>query len=52
MAKKKGGLGNIMKQAQRMQAEMERIQAEMEKKTVEAQAGGGVVKAVAPAQGF
>jgi DNA-binding YbaB/EbfC family protein len=47
MAKKKGGLGNIMKQAQRMQAEMERIQAEMEKKTVEAQAGGGVVKAVA-----
>lgn len=38
---------DILKQAQRMKEEMERIQGEMAKKTVEATAGGGMVKVVA-----
>ena len=36
-------LGDMMKQAQRMQQEMGRIQEEAKKKTVEASAGGGMV---------
>ena len=39
------GLGNIMKQAQQMQARIARIQQELEKKEVEATAGGGMVTA-------
>ncbi|MFO7766281.1 MAG: YbaB/EbfC family nucleoid-associated protein [Pelovirga sp.] len=39
------GLGNIMKQAQQMQAKMARIQQELEGKEVEATAGGGMVTA-------
>jgi DNA-binding YbaB/EbfC family protein len=39
------GLGNIMKQAQQMQAKMARVQQELEKKEVEATAGGGMVTA-------
>ncbi len=39
------GLGNIMKQAQQMQAKMARIQQELEVKEVEASAGGGMVTA-------
>ena len=39
------GLGNIMKQAQQMQAKMARIQQELETKEVEATAGGGMVTA-------
>jgi len=41
-----GGMGNmnsIIKQAQKVQAEMERMQAEMEEKKFEATAGGGAV---------
>jgi DNA-binding YbaB/EbfC family protein len=41
------GLGDLMKQAQRMKAEMERIQAEVAAKTVEGSAGGGMVTVVA-----
>ncbi len=41
----KGGLGNIMKQFQKMQARMEEIQAELEKTRIEGTAGGGMVKA-------
>lgn len=44
-----GGGGNmqaLMQQARQMQAKMETIQKELETKTVEAQAGGGAVKAV------
>jgi DNA-binding YbaB/EbfC family protein len=37
------GFGNIMKEAQKLQAEMERLQAEVAKKTVSATAGGGMV---------
>lgn len=46
-----GGLGggmnlNMIKQAQKMQADMLKMQAEMEEKTYTAAAGGGVVTAV------
>lgn len=36
-------IGDMMKQAQKMQQEMARIQEEAKKKTVEASAGGGMV---------
>ena len=41
------GMGNIMKQAQKMQAKMMKIQEELAEKTVEASVGGGMVKVVA-----
>jgi len=44
-------LGDIMKQAQRMKAEMDRIQAEVATRTVEGSAGGGMVTAVANGKG-
>ena len=37
---------NMMRQAQRMQAQLQKIQEEMETLTVEGSAGGGVVKVV------
>ena len=40
------GFGNIMKEAQKLQAQMEQMQAEAAKKTVEATAGGGMVTVV------
>lgn len=43
----KGGLGDMMKQMQKMQAKMEEIQAELQQATVEASAGGGMIKVVA-----
>ncbi len=42
----KGGLGNIMKQAQAMQENMQKMQEEVAKMEVEGQAGGGMVKVV------
>ncbi len=42
----KGGLGNLMKQAQRMQAEMEKAQQELAELEVEGQSGGGMVSVV------
>lgn len=42
----KQNMGNIMKQAQRMQAEMARVQEELKEATVEASVGGGMVKVV------
>ncbi len=42
----KGGLGNLMKQAQKMQADMERAQEELANMEVNGQAGGGMVKVV------
>lgn len=40
----KPNMGNLMKQAQRMQAEMARVQEELKNEKVEASAGGGMVK--------
>lgn len=40
----KGPLGNIMKQAQRMQEDMERAQAELAAMEIVGEAGGGMVK--------
>ena len=37
------GFGNIMKEAQKLQAQMEQLQAEVAKKKVQATAGGGMV---------
>jgi len=42
----KGGLGNIVRQAHKMQAQMQKIQEELANKMVEASSGGGMVKAV------
>jgi hypothetical protein len=40
----KGGLGNLMKQAQQMQAKMEQAQKELSVMEVVGQSGGGMVK--------
>ncbi len=42
-----GGMGNIMKQAQMMQAKLAKLQAELAEKTAEGTAGGGMVTVVA-----
>lgn len=42
----KKNMGSVIKQAQKMQEEMERVQGELEQKNVEAAAGGGAVKVV------
>lgn len=41
------GMGKMMKQAQKLQNQMTRLQDELADKTVEASAGGGMVKVVA-----
>ncbi|MEW6015660.1 MAG: YbaB/EbfC family nucleoid-associated protein [Candidatus Zixiibacteriota bacterium] len=43
----KGGLGDMMKQFQKMQAKMEEMQAKLEQTRVEGTSGGGMVKVVA-----
>jgi DNA-binding YbaB/EbfC family protein len=45
-----GGMGNLFKQAQEMQAKMARVQEELAKKTVEAAAGGGMVRVTVTGQ--
>ena len=40
-------LGNLMKQAQKMQEQVAQLQKELANRTVEATAGGGMVKVVA-----
>jgi len=40
----KGGIGNLMKQAQKMQEEMQKQQAEMMNMEVTGESGGGMVK--------
>jgi len=42
----KGGIGNLMKQAQKMQADMEKAQQEMANIEVTGKAGGGMVSVV------
>ena len=41
------GMGKMMKQAQQLQTKMMKMQEELAEKTVEATAGGGMVKVVA-----
>ena len=40
----KGGLGNIMKQAQKMQAELQKAQEQLANEEVTGESGGGLVK--------
>jgi hypothetical protein len=42
----KGQIGNLMKQAQKMQADAQKAQEEIAKLEVEGQSGGGLVKIV------
>jgi DNA-binding YbaB/EbfC family protein len=44
------GLGNLVKQAQKITADMARVQEELAGKTVEASAGGGMVTVVVNGQ--
>jgi len=46
----KGGMGNLLKQAQKMQREIERIQNELADMKIEGSAGGGMVTAIASGQ--
>ena len=41
-----GNMGNLLKQAQKMQKDMAKLQEELEQKTVEATVGGGAVTVV------
>ena len=42
----KGGIGNLMKQAQQMQDNMKKLQGELAAMEIEGQAGSGMVKVV------
>ena len=42
----KGAMGNLMKQAQKMQEDMQRAQEEVARMEVEGKAGGGMVKVI------
>ena len=46
----KSNMAGMMKQIQKMQAEMEKAQAELANKTVSAESGGGMVKATCNGQ--
>ena len=42
----KGGMGNLMKQAQKMQEQLQKAQAELAEAEVQGEAGAGLVKVV------
>ena len=44
-------IGKLMKQAARMQQEMEKVQADLAQRTIEATSGGGAVKVTAKCDG-
>jgi DNA-binding YbaB/EbfC family protein len=46
-----GDFQRMMRQAQKMQAELQRVQEEVSKRTVEASSGGGAVRATANGSG-
>ncbi len=45
------GLGKFLKQAQKMQEQMQKVQEELAQREVEGTAGGGAVKAIARCDG-
>ena len=45
------GIGKLMKQAARMQQQMEQVQTQLAQRTVEATSGGGAVKVTAKCDG-
>jgi nucleoid-associated protein EbfC len=45
------GIGKLMKQAARMQQQMEQVQAQLAQRTVESTSGGGAVKVTAKCDG-
>ena len=47
----KGGLGNLMKQAQQMQAKMQEMQQRLAEMEVEGASGGGMIKVTATGKG-
>ncbi|MBU1277371.1 MAG: YbaB/EbfC family nucleoid-associated protein [Proteobacteria bacterium] len=47
----RGGMGNLMKQAQKMQEQMLKMQQELEAREVSAASGGGMVEAVVNGKG-
>jgi len=42
----KGGIGNLMKQAQKMQADLQKAQEELAKTKISGESGGGLVKII------
>jgi len=50
MAKGFGGMGNLFKQAQEIQARLAQAQEDLARRTVEASAGGGMVRATVNGQ--
>lgn len=50
MAKGLGDMGNLFKQAQEVQAKLAQIQEDLARKTVEASAGGGMVRVMVNGQ--
>ena len=50
MLKGMGGMGNILKQAQKMQQRLAEVQQELKERVVEGAAGGGMVRVAANGQ--
>ncbi len=50
MANPLGGMGNLLKQAQEMQARLAQIQEELARKSVEGSSGGGMVQVTVTGQ--
>lgn len=42
-----GNMGNLVKQAQKMQKDMEKLQEELKERTIEVSAGGGAITVIA-----
>ncbi len=51
MSSSSGDMGNLLKQAQKMQTEIDRMESELSESELEGMAGGGAVKAVVTGAG-
>jgi len=51
MSSSSGDMGNLLKQAQKMQAEIDRMESELAEAELEGTAGGGAVKALISGDG-